>query len=108
MTTRGHYIQEWRLYRHLTQEQVADRIEATKATVSRIERGLVKYKQETLEAFALALGCEPADLLRPPPPSASPSVNELATYVLALDKAKQQRAIQILKAAFDHEKEAVA
>ena len=57
MKTRGHFIKEWRQYRNLTQEQVAERIESTKATVSRIE---------------------------------------------------QARAIQMLRAAFDHDKEAVA
>lgn len=35
----------------------------TKASLSRIERGLQPYSQPLLEALAEALGCEPADLL---------------------------------------------
>lgn len=106
MKMRGHFIKEWRQYRNLTQQQVADRIESTKATVSRIENGRTKYRQESLEALAFALGCEPADLFRPP--KTVVVENELAAYILALDKSNQARAIQMLRAAFDHDKEAVA
>lgn len=60
---RRHFIGEWRRYRDLTQEQLADRLETTKQTVSRIENGVQPYGQDFLEACADALGCEPADLI---------------------------------------------
>lgn len=57
------YLREWREHRHLTQEQLAERIGISRVMVSKIERGLNPYHQAFLEAAAHALMCEPADLL---------------------------------------------
>ena len=57
------YIREWRLYRGLTLEQLADRIDMTASHLSMLERGQRSYMQETLEAVAHALQTEPASLL---------------------------------------------
>lgn len=57
------YFKEWRKFRGLTQEQLAERLELTQATVARIERGDIAYTQPVLEAMAEALGCSPADLI---------------------------------------------
>jgi transcriptional regulator with XRE-family HTH domain len=57
------FIKEWRVFRNLTQEQLAERVGMSPANVSLIERGLQSYTQETLEAFAQALTCEVVDLL---------------------------------------------
>lgn len=57
------YLREWRQYRNLTQDQLADRIGISRVMVSKIERGLNPYHQAFLEAAAEALMCEPADLL---------------------------------------------
>ena len=60
---RPNYIRQWRKHRGLTQEQLAERIGTTHATVSRIERGLQDFTGEFLELAADALMCEPPDLL---------------------------------------------
>lgn len=57
------YLREWRQYRNLTQDQLADRIGISRVMVSKIERGLNPYHQAFLKAAAEALSCEPADLL---------------------------------------------
>lgn len=57
------FIREWREFRNLTLEQLADRVGTTHASLSRIERGLQPYTQATLEALAEALMTEPASLL---------------------------------------------
>ena len=57
------FLKEWREYRHLTQEQAAERLDITQATLSRIERGLHPYSQDFLEKAAEAYHCEPQDLL---------------------------------------------
>ncbi|UJW87921.1 helix-turn-helix domain-containing protein [Devosia sp. SL43] len=58
-----HFIRQWRKYRRLTQEQLADRIDATSGAISQLENGIINYTQPTLEALAYALNCEPGDLL---------------------------------------------
>lgn len=65
------YLKEWRKHRHLTQDQVVDRLAAfddpllptTAASLSRIENGKQIYTQRTLEALADIYNCEPHELL---------------------------------------------
>lgn len=58
-----HYLAEWRKFRGLTQEQAAERLLITQATLSRIERGIYPYAQDFLEIAALAYGTDPGNLL---------------------------------------------
>jgi transcriptional regulator with XRE-family HTH domain len=57
------FIRQWREHRGLSLERLAGRLSTTKASLSRIERGLQPYSQPILEALAEALTCAPADLL---------------------------------------------
>lgn len=57
------FFKEWREYRGLTQEQLADRLETSVASISRIESGTQPYTQDVLEALAEALMTDPASLL---------------------------------------------
>jgi transcriptional regulator with XRE-family HTH domain len=58
-----HFIREWRIYRNLTQERLADRLNTTKANISRIENRRQGYTQDFLEACAYALRTDPASLI---------------------------------------------
>lgn len=60
---RKHYMQEWRKFRGLTQEQAAARLDMTQATLSRIEKLLIPYSQSLLEGAAVAYNCDPSDIL---------------------------------------------
>lgn len=57
------FIAKWREFRGLSQEELADRMGTTGATVSRVESGKTPYSQDFLESAAEALGCAPADLI---------------------------------------------
>lgn len=56
-------IKQWREYRKLTQDDLAERLETSKASISRIESGQQAYTQDFLEACADALRTDPASLL---------------------------------------------
>jgi transcriptional regulator with XRE-family HTH domain len=58
-----HYIREWRKFRELTLEKLAERIGMTHQNLGKIERGKVPYNQVLLELLANELRCEPADLI---------------------------------------------
>lgn len=58
-----HFIREWRKFRDLTQEQLAERIGINRPYLSKIESGKRRYDQPFLEAAAEALRCAPADLI---------------------------------------------
>jgi transcriptional regulator with XRE-family HTH domain len=57
------FIKEWRAFRGMTQEDLAELIDMTPSNLSQLERGRINYTQETLEAAAKALGCSVVDLL---------------------------------------------
>ena len=59
----AHFIREWREYRGLTQQRLADRLEITKGALSNVETGKSGYTEPMLKALAYALLCEPADLI---------------------------------------------
>jgi len=57
------FLKQWREFRGLTQEQLADRVGWSVGNVSQLERGLQGYSQEGLEALAEALQCDPGQIL---------------------------------------------
>tara|TARA_R110002110_G_scaffold37601_6_gene124058 strand:+ start:2271 stop:2609 length:339 start_codon:yes stop_codon:yes gene_type:complete len=62
------YFREWREWKGWTQQELADRLETTAATVSRIEKGGRDWSKGYLESFAYVIGCpEPTDPIRRPP-----------------------------------------
>lgn len=89
-------IRQWRAHRGLTQEQLASRLEMSAANLSRIETGKQDYTQETLEAIAEALNCEPADLVMRHPPGSEQ--HELWSVVQGLAPEQRKTAVRLLKA----------
>ena len=57
------FFKEWREFRDLSQERLAERLETSVASVSRIESGKQPYTQDYLEALAHAMQTDPASLL---------------------------------------------
>ena len=58
------YLREWRKDRGWSQERLAEALDTTKATISRIEAGKQAWDGAFLEAAALALNTTPADIVR--------------------------------------------
>jgi len=57
------FFKQWRTHRNLSQERLAERLDTSVASVSRIETGRQPYTQDYLEALAVALQTDPASLL---------------------------------------------
>ncbi len=57
------FIKQWREFRNLNQEQLAERLDMTQSHLSMLENGKRGYTQETLEAIADALQTDAASLL---------------------------------------------
>ena len=68
------YLAEWREHRHLGQDALAERMDTTKATVSKLENGQMQMTGRWMAAAADALGIDPEDLLHHPD---RPTPNEL-------------------------------
>lgn len=74
------FIKKWREYRNLTQDELAERLETSKASISRVENGQQAYTQDLLEACADILKTTPAGLLEIDP------TDEEATERLRIEK----------------------
>lgn len=57
------FIRQWREFRNLTLERLAERIDMSASALSYLERGQSAYTQETLERIADALGTDAASLI---------------------------------------------
>jgi transcriptional regulator with XRE-family HTH domain len=57
------YLREWRKFRNLTQERLADRAGVSQGLISQLENDRTDFTGEVLASLADALACEPADLL---------------------------------------------
>jgi len=88
-----HFIKEWRDYRDLTQEQVADRIGVSATTFGRIEGNKIPYNQDFLELAADALRCEPWDLLHVDPNKEG----DVVDLMRHLDERQRQEATEYLR-----------
>ena len=76
-------LRDWRKYRGLTQEQLAEGMETTKAVISDIERGYRRWNATHLSRAAEFLNCRPSDLLSTKPGEETASVLEIWSRVPA-------------------------
>jgi DNA-binding XRE family transcriptional regulator len=82
-------LRPWREYKDLTQQQVADRVGATKFTISNWELG---KRTPSLEAYAEAFG-EPVEKLYQPPPE-QPKPPKQSKRLLELSNEELQVMIE--------------
>lgn len=64
------FIRQWRNHRHMSLDQLAERVPMDKSNLSKVERGILPYNQEMLERLADALMTDPASLLMRDPSNA--------------------------------------
>lgn len=57
------YIREWRKYKKMTQQEVADRLDMQQGTISKIEKREYPINLDFLEKLAFVFGIDVADLL---------------------------------------------
>jgi transcriptional regulator with XRE-family HTH domain len=59
-----HYVKQWRAYRGLNQEQLAERVDKSRGLISQIESGSTDLTESMIYALADAFQCAPGDLFR--------------------------------------------
>lgn len=96
------FIRAWRLHRGMNQEQLADAIGVTTASLSRIETGKQPYNQRQIELIAKALNCKEGDLLsKDPTADNEPDIVDIWDHIPA---GNRQQARQILETFSDKKK----
>lgn len=69
MGARKFYLREWRQFRGLSQDRLAEIVDTSKGYLSQMERGERPWSQRWLESLARALDIAPEDLITTPPPA---------------------------------------
>ena len=88
------HVRAWRKLRGLTQEQLAEAIEMSAASISQLERSKQGVTGSTLVAIAEALRCEPGDLL-----SVDPKGTDYLIWqrIRSLPPDKRTQALRLLR-----------
>ena len=86
------YLQAWRLYRGLTQKELAERSGLTQAQVSYLENCSHAPTLKTLNKLTQALGAGVGELMRPPP-SAHPPLSRHDIDAVALSIVSGERGL---------------
>lgn len=66
----GHFLAEWRAFRNMTGEQLAEAADMSVASISQIETGKQGFSMKSLNKIAKALSTDPASLLARDPTDA--------------------------------------
>jgi len=61
------FLRQWREFRGMTQDELAEEVDTSKGYLSQMERGDRPYNRKWLLKFATALHIRPDQLLGPPP-----------------------------------------
>jgi transcriptional regulator with XRE-family HTH domain len=97
-------IQEWRKRRELSQEQLANAVNTTKAQISKLEKGDRQLTETWMKRLASVLGCMPHELMIEPIPPAGSKKEELLKIFDQLGD-KEQEIYLSMGEAFLHGKE---
>lgn len=91
---RLHYLKEWRKFRNLTQQQLADLVSTDKSVISLIENEKRGLSDEWAHQFAPALGTTPGFLYDHDPNALDTALIDAVRQVPA---ASRDQALAILK-----------
>lgn len=94
-TVDGNYLRQWRQFKGLTQEQLADKVGTTKAVISLLETEQRPLSSKWLRKFAEALGTTPGRILDIDPESDSAEMLDFWDHNLR--KEDRARAIRVLR-----------
>lgn len=93
------FIREWRKFRKLTIDELAAKSGMDKGNLSKLERGLHPYKQDTLDSIAKALETSSEVLITRGPEEPTPFYVYLARANPTVRKQIEQAAAAIYKAS---------
>ena len=88
------YLREWREFRGLTQEELADMVETTKAVISLLENEKRPLSSKWLRRIGDALDTQPGHILDHDPNELPSDVFEIWGKIAKKDRAKAARILQ--------------
>ena len=87
-----HYLKEWRKFRLMTQDKLADAVETSKSVISDLERGNLQLSPKWLRKLAPVLGTQPGHILDHDPNDLDNDVIEIWSRID--DKAQAMKVLR--------------
>lgn len=94
MANEKNHLKAWRKFRHLTQEELAAKVDTTKAVISNLETGSRGLSDKWLRRLAPVLGTTPGFLLDYDPNDLDTAYLDAA---LSVPKDRREQAMHILE-----------
>jgi transcriptional regulator with XRE-family HTH domain len=89
-----HYLKEWRKFRGMTQQELADALETSKSVISDMERGELQLSPKWLRRIAPILETQPGHILDHDPAELDSDIIDIWSHI---DKRDRDQAIRVLR-----------
>lgn len=89
-----HYLKEWRKFRGMTQQELADALETSKSVISDMERGELQLSPKWLRRIAPILETQPGHILDHDPNDLDNDIIDIWAHI---DVGDRDQAIRVLK-----------
>lgn len=90
-----HYLKEWRKFRRMTQQELADALGTSKSVISDMERGELQLSPKWLRRIAPVLETQPGHILDHDPESLDSDIIDIWARIAATDR---EQAVRVLSA----------
>ena len=88
-----HYLREWRKFRNLTQQELADELGTSKSVISDMERGALQLSPKWLRRIAPVLKTQPGHILDHDPESLDSDIIDIWSRIDLTDRAQAARVL---------------
>lgn len=89
-----HYLKEWRKFRRMTQQELADAVGTSKSVISDMERGELQVSPKWLRRLAPALQTQPGHLLDHDPESLDSDIIDIWSRIDIRERAQAARVLE--------------
>lgn len=89
-----HYLKEWRKFRGMTQQELADRLDTSKSVISDMERGELQLSPKWLRRIAPILETQPGHILDHDPATLDNDIIDIWSHI---DLRDRDQAIRVLR-----------
>ena len=95
-----HYLKQWRAKRGMTQQRLADAVEKSRGLIAQYEIGETEIPEGMLYELAVALRCDPWDILRVNPEKEG-DVVDITDELRQLDAKNRSEALGYIRGLKD-------
>lgn len=89
-----HYLREWRSFRRMTQQELADAIGTSKSAISDLERGVLQLSPKWLNRLAPVLKTQPGHILDHDPEELDNDIIDIWSRIPERDKEQARRVLR--------------